>query len=262
MILDKEVEVKLAHKNIKYYEELGYEIPRYKDTKYNMVVKRGTTINVKINDLMPKSKVKVLCKCDNPDCKSKPRLVKYQNLKRSDGKYYCYDCAVQMDDRNDKLRQINIGRKASIDTKRKMSNVRIGTKRSEETKRKMKEIYNTDEYKAKRKKTCIENGIWKTKKERTKYKNYWLDVYNETHKHIEDLFKSWDGKDYYTKENILILIDRDITVDHKISVYYGFNNNIDAKEIGKLENLCICSRKTNSNKNRLTEEQFLIKRGI
>jgi hypothetical protein len=29
----------------------------------------------------------------------------------------------------------------------------------------------------------------------------------------------------YNKENITILPDRDITIDHKLSVYYGFTNN-------------------------------------
>jgi hypothetical protein len=91
---------------------------------------------------------------------------------------------------------------------------------------------------------------------------YWSIVRSETNKYLKRLFKLWNGFDYYTKENITNLSDFNITVDHKISVYYGFINNIDPKEIGKLENLCITSRKINCQKQRLTEEQFLIKRGI
>ena len=40
------------------------------------------------------------------------------------------------------------------------------------------------------------------------------------------------------------------TIDHKISIYDGFRNNIDPKIIGSKENLCITSRSNNSIKNR------------
>ena len=39
------------------------------------------------------------------------------------------------------------------------------------------------------------------------------------------------------------------TIDHKISTFYGFNNNIDYKEIAKIENLCFTKRSNNSKKN-------------
>jgi len=49
------------------------------------------------------------------------------------------------------------------------------------------------------------------------------------------------------------------TIDHKISVKYGYVNNIDPLEISSSQNLCICSRSTNSSKNYLTEEEFMEK---
>ena len=51
-LLSTEVEVRLTGSNIKYYEDLGYEIPRYFNKNNNKyMVKRGTTILVKIKDL-------------------------------------------------------------------------------------------------------------------------------------------------------------------------------------------------------------------
>ncbi len=39
------------------------------------------------------------------------------------------------------------------------------------------------------------------------------------------------------------------TIDHKISVHYGFINNINPEEISSLENLCLTKRRINSKKN-------------
>jgi len=36
----------------------------------------------------------------------------------------------------------------------------------------------------------------------------------------------------------------------------GFDNNTSPSEIGHLDNLCICSRKRNSSKKHLTEEEY------
>ena len=46
-LISKEVEILLSSKNIKYYEYLGYEIPRYYNKrKKTMCEKRGTKIKV------------------------------------------------------------------------------------------------------------------------------------------------------------------------------------------------------------------------
>jgi hypothetical protein len=75
----------------------------------------------------------------------------------------------------------------------------------------------------------------------------------ETNKHKRELFSKWDGKCYYTG---LELITDSIkyndkmyrTIDHKISIYYGYVNGISEKIIGHIDNLCICSRSSNSSK--------------
>ena len=47
------------------------------------------------------------------------------------------------------------------------------------------------------------------------------------------------------------------TIDHKISVYYGFKNSIDPNIIGSIDNLCITKRSINSSKRHLIEEEFI-----
>lgn len=50
--------------------------------------------------------------------------------------------------------------------------------------------------------------------------------------------------------------DRRKSIDHKVSIVYGFNNNIPAEEIGSINNICWCLKYVNSFKQHLTEQQF------
>ena len=92
-LLTKEVEIKLEAQNIKYYENLGYEIPRY----YNEIsrkykVKQGTTLMVKIQDLPKGSHMFVDLICDG--CGKELKRTYYDYNKRNyDGKVYCFHCA-------------------------------------------------------------------------------------------------------------------------------------------------------------------------
>lgn len=117
-----------------------------------------------------------------------------------------------------------------------------------------------------------ENGRWLIGKVKTDYEEYWSLVRNETLKHRLRVYRLFDGYDYYTGEKLIGNLEFEKvdnrhfntnpmqpTIDHKISVYYGFMNNIDPKEIGSFNNLCICSRRTNTTKNYLTEKQFMEK---
>jgi len=117
-----------------------------------------------------------------------------------------------------------------------------------------------------------ENGKWLIGKIKTEYEKYWSLVRNETLKHRIRVYRIFDGYDYYTGEKLVGNLEYEKidhrhfntnsmqpTIDHKISVYYGFVNKIDPREIGSFKNLCICSRKINSAKNYLTEKQFMEK---
>lgn len=118
--------------------------------------------------------------------------------------------------------------------------------------------------------TNEEKGKWINNRRHDEYWSYWNDVRNETVKHRIRLFRLWDGNDYYTGERLVTNEEYKLhfpkshpgtnpmqpTVDHKISIKYGFLNGIDAKEIGAFKNLCICSRSINSKKNHLIEREF------
>lgn len=48
------------------------------------------------------------------------------------------------------------------------------------------------------------------------------------------------------------------TIDHKVSTYFGFINNIEAVSISELSNLCITKRYINSMKGKIVEKDFTI----
>jgi len=92
MFLLNEIIVNLHPSNINHYQSLGYQIPKYTDRRGQLKVKKGTKIKVKVNDLPEKSNIKILCKCDNADCYSKPKMVIYGRIPKN-RKYLCNKCS-------------------------------------------------------------------------------------------------------------------------------------------------------------------------
>ena len=107
-----------------------------------------------------------------------------------------------------------------------------------------------------------QSKYWKEKTgcvEKTGFEEYKRKVSNETRKNVKELQEKWNGYDYYDNEYIknnfiLNKIDKIYpTIDHKISVYYGYINNISVEEISNIENLCYTKRSINSSKNKKCE---------
>ena len=80
MIIGNTTKVKIGKKNAHYYEDLGYEIPRELDNRGRPRIKRGSYIDVKIDDLQRGSAVKVRVKCEY--C-NKKRMVEMWALLRN-----------------------------------------------------------------------------------------------------------------------------------------------------------------------------------
>lgn len=96
----------------------------------------------------------------------------------------------------------------------------------------------------------------------TDWEVYKRKVRRITNSNKKKLMENWNGFDYYDNEWIksnffYSHIHRFYpTIDHKISVFYGFNNNIKPEIIGDIENLCITKRYLNCIKNKLIESEF------
>lgn len=89
-ILDEYVNIKLVNTTIAYYENLGYEIPRYEYKKGKFRVKNGTEIAVKPTDLKYDSNVKINVMCD---CCGKKKKISYaayrKNINKHNRIYLC-----------------------------------------------------------------------------------------------------------------------------------------------------------------------------
>jgi hypothetical protein len=106
----------------------------------------------------------------------------------------------------------------------------------------------------KRRKTKEGKGDWIKLEQLKPWIIYRNKVRTLTLKNKKELFEKWDGYDYYDKEyiienmNLHFLDSKFPTIDHKISIQYGFINAIKEEEISGIENLCITKRILNISK--------------
>lgn len=99
-ILTEEVEVKVNTSNIKYFEDLGYQIPmrkacdRFQKRGIEFVYDIGAPMTVKVKDLMKNSSASIDVLCDI--CKEKVLTTKYVNYNKAvetTGSYACRECS-------------------------------------------------------------------------------------------------------------------------------------------------------------------------
>ena len=86
----------VLHGNIKYYEELGYEIPRVENVCHKMVVPRGSKIEVKVEDLQEQSHTIVEYKCDGCGENFYTEYRVYLKHIKQEGKIYCEKCVKKL----------------------------------------------------------------------------------------------------------------------------------------------------------------------
>ncbi len=114
-------------------------------------------------------------------------------------------------------------------------------------------VFKAREIQDKLRKTKEQLGLQLPLNQISNYSQYRRLITKETKKWRKQLFKNWNGICYYTGEKLLIdkkqyLNKKYRTIDHKISIIYGFLNNISYLIIGNISNLCICSRSINCHK--------------
>jgi len=118
MLITKEVEVRLVGSSVKRYENLGYIIPRIKNSIGKMTIEKDTKIKVKVEDLSVGSHVLVFVKCDCKDCTTpiiKPIIWQdYLKGVKDDGNYYCKKCSRKLYSM-DTLRRTNLKNSKSFE---------------------------------------------------------------------------------------------------------------------------------------------------
>ena len=150
MILDEYVEIKVTSRNMKYYEDLGYDVPkRYNKESYRTVYDIGKTFWVKTRDLSKGSGVMVHVQCDI--CKKK-RVLKYKDYIKNESKhgyYACTECASHK-------RKDTFIERFGVDHPLKTKEIKDKIKNTCIEKYGYENVNQVPEYKEKIKQTCLE----------------------------------------------------------------------------------------------------------
>lgn len=219
-IKDKEIEVSISYRNISHYMKLGYKPILNKILKINVC------------DLPTVSHVKVTAVCMLCASENKIMYCKYISNVGRHGFYGCRKCSRQ----KFKMTYLDMGGGEYIDKESDLlKNAILNRNKIEINKSESnyKEIYDNS------------------------YLLYRNEVRRLTKKSAKELFKNWDGKDFYDNEIISNNVDlphndpSSPTIDHKLSIYYGYKNSILPSEISDISNLCITKRSINSSKREL-----------
>lgn len=278
MILDKNLEVKIAKYNIAHYI-------KFFDVNLGDIIEIDTELH-----LQKESNKKINVKCDLCEERRYIKFQAYTKNKERNEKFPIYTC--------DKCSHIKLK-----DTNKEKYGVEYYSKhpeRNDKVKKTSKEKYGaehyskTKEYRDRYSKTCLDkfgyinpfmdteriklffeesygvdhpskvlddNGesffytnCWTPRSKKSEWELYKTTVRNQTKQSLKSL--DWDGTDFYDgsyiKDNFsLSHIDNDYpTIDHKISIYDGFLNNISIHVISDVENLCWTKRIINITKNK------------
>jgi hypothetical protein len=121
----------------------------------------------------------------------------------------------------------------------------------------------TEEGQLKRKITRIKNGNQIPDELVDEYRKYRLIVNRSLQRNKKIILENWNGYDYYDNEYIMenFHLNKNDRLyphfDHKISVAYGFKNNIAPEIISKINNICLTKQWINGLKKEMNEFEFI-----
>jgi len=260
-LMIKEKFIKIRFKNLKHYRI-------YINNKdFN----KNDLIDIDINKLSKSSHIKITAICDN--CKKEfiKTYKAYNTIIKRKGHYYCKKCSANIDIKKTCIEKYGVDNVMKVDSvKEKMYNTNLDkyghicSAQSEEIMKKSKKtifdkfgtynIFECDEVLNKIRKTKEDKGLQCSNIQKNDYTVY-RDLINKLTRRLKNkLFENWDGLDYYDNEYIEDYLKLHYsnklypTIDHKISVFYGFKNNINPHIIASINNLCITKRSINSKK--------------
>jgi hypothetical protein len=256
MLLDKNVKIKVGSRTINHIKNNGY------------VVKCGDIIEFPIKKLPKGSHINVRCECEN--C-GRERTMWYKDYigctLDGEEKYVCQKCNY-VKIKNTNLLKYGVENVMMINEnveKMKKTNLLIYKCECSLYNSEINSKLNKLEIEEKRKNTRINKNHQIPDCDLTKFEKYKKLVNHYTHKNKNKLFEKWDGYDYYDNTFILnnfVHNSNDTkypTIDHKLSIFYGFKFDISPMIIGDLFNLCITKRGINSIKNKKNDYEFKIK---
>ena len=209
--------INISYRNITHYLKLGYAAILSKE------------LEVKVSDLPTVSHVKIDVICSICVCENKIMYCKYIDNIGRHGFYGCRKCSRE----KFKMTYLERGGGSYIDMDNSNLVKAMENKNITEIKK------SEDNYKE------IHDGSYRL------YKN---EVRRLTKKSAKIFMDGWDGRDFYDGELIIDnfklphINNNYPSIDHKVSIYHGYVNNIHPSKISDISNLCITKRVINSTK--------------
>lgn len=253
MIKETNIKLKLNAKTIKHYWDIGYS---------------GTTgdiININIDDLTKGSHVLITAICHKCQIERNIPYKSYLKNFSNNNMYLCHKCC---DDKKKLTSLKNYGverplqSKIVLDKLQNTNRERYGVNHYMLT----NEFLNNDDINNRRKQTRIKNGNQILDNDYNNWINYQRIVRNETRRIKKKILLEWDGYDYYDNEYIKCNLNKyesgDLnypTLDHKISLRYGFENGIQPLDLCNISNICVTKNKHNISKGILCNNDYKIK---
>lgn len=265
----REVILTINKWNIEHLSKLGYDNLKQNEKWY-----------IPVQHLMKNSSAKIECICDCSSIKTISFQKFTQNYNRSNT-YNCKSCnnityKKSMTEKYGNDNPSNI--ESCIEKRKETCREKYASEyvvSSDYSKQKTKQIFDEkygghpsrdkeimNKIISKGKITKIKNGHMIPDDKLSDWELYRRNVRRITEQNRNTLLEKWDGLDYYDNEYIkdnFNLKHTDInypTLDHKISIIYGFKNDIDPVEIASLENICMTKKTNNSSKSFLTESEY------
>lgn len=281
MLVFEEIEVYISYRNVSHYRKLGYS-PIINDN-----------LNIKTVDLPSSSHVKVDVKCELCYDVKKIIYCKYIENRKRHGFYSCKKCSrnkavltciekygvdnySKTDECKNRVEKTNLekyGYKTNLLSPLYQEKIKIIL----DKKYGDKHFYNINRFGVSNKKKFeLDDSVFYLIRDLDLSEDRYSDIsFNDdyilyrnecrrlTSKNVKNLLENWNGFDYYDGEYIYDNFKlehnspRYPTIDHKVSVYYGYVNKIDFLEISDIKNLCVTKRSINSSKRDRNEDDFM-----
>lgn len=245
MIVSKFINAKITRGNLYHYLKFGYDL------------KIGDELSFPVDKLTRCSRAKILVSCDV--C-GKQYVKMYGQYFKSHQNYEydtCHKCSYE------KVKKTNLKRYGSespsgnIDIMNKImktNNDRYGGNAP----------CCNDKVLDKQRKTRIKRGLENPKHSISNdFKIYKQRVHTITQRLKKHILENWNGYDFYDgeyiKDNLTLNCHNRLypTIDHKICISYGYDNNLPIEEITRLDNLVITKKWINCSKNNRDIKLFL-----
>lgn len=281
MIIQEKVEVKINNRNRNHYRKLNYvvegdmlivnvnDLPKgsnvYLDVSCDICNKISNVSFYNYKTCFSKHNLYTCKDCSITHKTKKTNIIKYgvenplestdilNKMKETNFKKYGNYCCLLSPEIRKKTRETNLN-KFGFEFPSQSEKVKQKRKETNIEKYGVDNIFKCEQFKKELRESKVKDGKILENHLNVEWQHYKNEVRRITRTFKQKLFESWNGFDFYDGEYIRHNLELHHnnkefpTIDHKISVFEGFQKKISPEIIGDIKNLVITKRSINSKK--------------